>query len=77
MKFTKDNLEDLARIMDERLLKFHEEITEPMVNNIYERLHEEVAVVADNTYRIEKNLDNIAEHEKRLIRLEGRAVASL
>ncbi|KKT30867.1 MAG: hypothetical protein UW41_C0010G0038 [Candidatus Collierbacteria bacterium GW2011_GWC2_44_18] len=77
MKFTKDNLEDLARIMDERLLKFHEEITEPMVNNIYERLHEEVAVVADNTYRIEKKLDNIAEHEKRLIRLEGRAVASL
>ena len=78
MKFTKDNLEDLARIMDERLLKFHEEITEPMVNNIYERLHEEVAVVADNTYRIEKKLDNIADHhsekidnhEKRIVRLE-------
>ncbi|KKT40447.1 hypothetical protein A3K29_03545 [Candidatus Collierbacteria bacterium RIFOXYB2_FULL_46_14] len=78
MKFTKDNLEDFAKIMDERLLKFHEEVTEPMINNIYDRLHKEVTVVADNTYRIEKKLDNIADHhsekidnhEKRIVRLE-------
>lgn len=96
MKFTKDNLEDLAKIMDERLLKFHEEVTEPMTNNIVESLHEDmikmesrlderVAIVENNTYRIEKKLDNIADHhseriddhEKRVVRLEGRAVASL
>ncbi|EKD53391.1 MAG: hypothetical protein ACD_61C00053G0011 [uncultured bacterium] len=74
-----------SELMDKRLLKFHEEVTEPMVNNIYDRLHEEVSLVADNTYRIEKKLDHVADHhsekiddhEKRIVRLEGRAVPSL
>lgn len=85
MKFTKDNLDDLAKIMDERLLKFHEEVTEPMANNIYERMHEEISKVENNTFRIEKKLDNISDyhsekiddHEKRISGLEKRAIASL
>ena len=75
----------LSKLMDERLIKFHEEVTEPMANNIYDRLHDEISLVADNTYRIEKKLDRVADHhsekvddhEKRIVRLEQRAVTSL
>ncbi len=78
MALDSKDLEKLGALMDERLLKFHEEVTEPMVNNIYERMHDEISVVADNTYRIEKKLDSVTDHhsekiddhEKRIVRLE-------
>lgn len=85
MSLSKDDLKNIGDLMDARLLKFHEEVTEPMVNNIYERLHGEISKVEDNTYRIEKKLDNVTDHhsekidnhEKRIVRLEQTISVSL
>lgn len=78
-------VEKMSKLMDERLLYFHEKVTAPMVDNVVEVLREEIAKVSDNTDRIERKLDNIADHhsdkiddhEKRIVRLETRTVVSL
>lgn len=78
-------LMQFGKLMDERLLKFHEEVIEPMINNIVESLREDITKIENNTFRIEKKLDNITDyhsekigdHEKRIVRLEKRITVSL
>ena len=55
------------------------------MSKMEERLTKKINIVENNTFRIEKKLDNVTdhhseridEHEKRIVSLEGRAVASL
>ena len=75
----------ISNLMDKKMLYFHEQVSEPMVNHVFEVLQTEIASVADNTDRIERKLDNITDHhservdnhEKRIFGLERRATVSL
>lgn len=85
-------LDKMSAIMDERMLLFHEKVTEPMIDNVVEMLRGEISdvgerieIVENNTYRIEKKLDNISDHhskvvdnhEKRIVTLERKFAVSL
>lgn len=103
-------MKNIGKLMDEKMLDFHEKVTEPMINNVVESLHENINKMEsrlngrmdnfegkmndfegkmndfeNNQYRIEKKLDNVSDHhsdkiddhEKRIVRLEGRSIASL
>lgn len=85
MSLTNDDLVKIGKLMDERMLYFHDKVTGPMVDNVVEVLREEISKVSQNTDRIERKLDNITDHrsvridnhEVRIVSLETRRAASL
>jgi len=89
-------MEKISKLMDERMMVFFEQVIARAIDGVVEdvrvdmskmeeRLTKKINIVENNTFRIEKNLDNVTdhhseridEHEKRIVSLEGRAVASL
>ena len=82
MSLTGTDLKKIGTLMDERLLKFHGEVTEPMINNIVGMLREDMGRLEtktdNNAYRLERKVDAVLDHhsekidnhEKRVILLE-------
>lgn len=78
MALSKGDLTKISELMDERLLYFHEEVTVPMIDNVIENLHNDIAKseeklskriddVGSNLFRIERKLDNVTDHQSEVI----------